>query len=106
MKHNPERRAAMNIFYSPDVLKACQNLRMSIASFDRKEEPKRVKTKEGSSLEWGTDIAIRRFGSVPDIIFDRGGHEKEAMIRVIGTDAGDVVQKILKIKKEVLKVQS
>jgi hydroxymethylpyrimidine kinase/phosphomethylpyrimidine kinase len=106
MKYNPEKRAAMNIFYSPDVLKACQNLKMSIASFDRKEEPKRVKTKEGSSLEWGTETAIKRFGSVPDIIFDRGGHEKEAMIRVIGINAADVVQKILKIKKELLKVHS
>ena len=105
LKYDPEKRAVMNIFYSQDILKACRRLKLKMSSFDRKHEPKRVKTKEGSSLEWGTDTSIIRFRSVPDIIFDAGGHEKEAMIRVIGIDAEDVVSKVLKIKKELLKIR-
>lgn len=99
LKYDPEKRAIMNICYSKEAINTCKKLGMKISSFDRQEEPKRIKTKEGLSLEWGTEIAIKRFGSVPDIIYDLGGHEKEAMIRVIGKNAYDVVDKILNIKK-------
>jgi len=99
LKYDPEKRAVMNICYSKEAINTCKRLRMKISSFNRKEEPKRIKTKEGSSLEWGTETAIKRFGSVPDIIYDLGGHEKEAMIRVIGKNANDVVDKIINIKK-------
>ena len=99
LKYDSEKRAVMNICYSKEAINICRRLRMKISSFNRKEEPKRIKTKEGSSLEWGTETAIKRFGSVPDIIYDLGGHEKEAMIRVIGKNANDVVDKIINIKK-------
>jgi hydroxymethylpyrimidine kinase/phosphomethylpyrimidine kinase len=99
LKYDSEKRAVMNICYSKEAINTCRRLRMKISSFNRKEEPKRIKTKEGSSLEWGTETAIKRFGSVPDIIYDLGGHEKEAMIRVIGKNANDVVDKIINIKK-------
>lgn len=99
LKYDPEKRAVMNICYSKEAVDACKKLKMKISSFDRKEEPRSVKLKEGSSLEWGTEISIKRFGSVPDMIFDLGGHEKEAMIRIIGRDAKDVADKVLSIKR-------
>jgi hydroxymethylpyrimidine/phosphomethylpyrimidine kinase len=97
MAHNPEKRAVMNIKYTDALLNICKKLKYKIASFDRANEPKKVKALEGSSLEWGTDRAIRDFGSVPDIIFDLGGYGKEEMIRVIAKDPEELLQKILKI---------
>ena len=55
--------------------------------------------KEGSSLEWGTDKAIRHFGTDPDILYDLGGVGKEEMIRVIAEDVETLVEKILCIHR-------
>jgi hydroxymethylpyrimidine/phosphomethylpyrimidine kinase len=60
-------------------------------------EPKRVKEKEGSSLEWGVGEGLKKMKRVPDFIYDEGGVGKEPMIRVLGRDPVDVVQKILKL---------
>ncbi|MBI4639329.1 MAG: bifunctional hydroxymethylpyrimidine kinase/phosphomethylpyrimidine kinase [Candidatus Tectomicrobia bacterium] len=99
MKFNPEKRAAMNIRYAPEIVDVCRKLNMAVASFSRSDEPEVVKKREGSSLEWGTETAIKQFGSVPDIIYDLGDIGKEPMIRVIGETPGDVAEKVLKIRK-------
>jgi len=99
MAHDPSKRAVMNIKYSDQLIKACKRLKFTIGSFDRAKEPKRVKELEGSSLEWGTDTAIKKCGFVPDIIFDLGGIGKEEMIRVIAEDIESLVEKILKIRR-------
>jgi len=99
MRFDPEKRAVMNIKYTDALLKICQRLRFKIASFDRAEEPKNVRIREGSSLEWGTQKALMDFGSVPDIIYDLGGIRKEEMIRVIAEDIESLTNKILKIHR-------
>lgn len=97
MRHDPEMRAVMNIKYTDTLLKICQRLRFRIASFDRADEPKNIRVREGSSLEWGTQKALTDYGSVPDIIYDLGGIRKEEMIRVIAEDIESLTRKILKI---------
>ncbi len=99
MRFDPEKRAVMNIKYTDALLKICQRLRFKIASFDRAEEPKNIRVREGSSLEWGTQKALMDFGSVPDIIYDLGGIRKEEMIRVIAEDIESLTNKILKIHR-------
>ncbi len=99
MHFNPEMRAVINIKFSDLILKACKKLKFKIASFDRSREPKSVKQQEGSSLEWGTHMAIKKCGFVPDIIYDLGGQGKEEMIRVLARDIGELVGKILKINR-------
>ena len=99
MRYNPDKRAVMNIKYTPELLKICQRLKFKIATFNRADEPRKVRSKEGSSLEWGTDTAIRGCGYVPDIIYDVGGMGKEEMIRVIADDVESLVDKILKIHR-------
>jgi hydroxymethylpyrimidine kinase / phosphomethylpyrimidine kinase / thiamine-phosphate diphosphorylase len=99
MHFNPEVRAVMNIKFSDLILKACKKLKFKMASFDRAKEPKSVKQREGSSLEWGTHKAITDCGYVPDIIFDLGGQGKEEMIRVLARDIGELVEKVLKIHR-------
>jgi len=97
MRYDPGKRAVMNIKYTDTLLKICQRLRFRIASFDRADEPRNVRVREGSSLEWGTQKAIMDYGSVPDIIYDLGGIRKEEMIRVIAEDIESLTHKILKI---------
>ena len=89
----------MNIKYTPELLKICARLKLKIATFNRADEPKKVRRKEGSSLEWGTDTAITGCGFVPDIIYDIGGFGKEEMIRVIADDIESLVDRILKIHR-------
>jgi hydroxymethylpyrimidine/phosphomethylpyrimidine kinase len=92
MQFNPSRRAAMNIRYSEKILDICRKMQLSISSFDRAEEPENTKT-----MDWGVTHAIKTFGSVPDVIYDKGGAGKEPMIRIIGETATDVASIVIDI---------
>jgi hydroxymethylpyrimidine/phosphomethylpyrimidine kinase len=100
MQYDPSKRAVMNIRFEGPIVDACRAAGLKIACFDRRKEPEEIKMLEGSSLEWGTEQAIQKEGSVPDIIYDLGDVGKEPMIRVIGNNAKDVVEKVLNIRQE------
>jgi hydroxymethylpyrimidine/phosphomethylpyrimidine kinase len=89
MNHDPEMRSALNLRYSEDNLSKIIATGLEVASFDRRKEPKGVRT-----MEWGTVMAIKKAGKVPDVIFDKGGIGKEPMIRVLGRDPFNVLEKI------------
>jgi hydroxymethylpyrimidine/phosphomethylpyrimidine kinase len=91
----PLVRSAMNIRFSEEILRKAQEKGLHAASFDRNREPEEVKAREGSTLEWGTMEAIRHAPVRPDLIYDRGELGKEPMIRILGTDPADVLQKLL-----------
>ncbi|MGC8817207.1 MAG: bifunctional hydroxymethylpyrimidine kinase/phosphomethylpyrimidine kinase [Candidatus Hadarchaeum sp.] len=95
-RFNPRILAAMNIKFSEETLRLCQSLGLSISSFDRIMEPKGVKT-----MEWGTEQAIKKAGTVPQVIYDRGGLGKEAMIRLLGPTPSEVAHLALKIAEKV-----
>jgi hydroxymethylpyrimidine/phosphomethylpyrimidine kinase len=92
MKFDPKKRAAMNIRFSEEIVSACKKLGLSVASFDRRKQPA-----DTLLVESGTAEAIKAAGKVPDIIYDRGGIGKEAMVRIIGEDAVYVVKKTKRI---------
>lgn len=89
MQHDLSIRAAVNIRYTENILACLKLAGLSLASFDRTHEPAGRRT-----MEWGTDTAIKEAGFVPDVIFDKGGHGKEPMIRILGKNPLDVVKKI------------
>jgi hydroxymethylpyrimidine/phosphomethylpyrimidine kinase len=95
MNTDQSNRCAMNIKYSERILQECRKAGFSISSFDRTCEPKSV----NSTMEWGTSEAIKKHKSVPDIIYDEGGVGKEPMIRVIGKNPKDVIDKIRALRK-------
>jgi hydroxymethylpyrimidine kinase/phosphomethylpyrimidine kinase len=97
MGYDREYRSAMNIRYDLGYLQRAQDLGYSIAEFSRKDEPEEVKFKEGSTLAWGVKRAIDGAGIVPDIIYDAGDIGKEPIIRVLGHDPLEVVDKALKL---------
>ncbi|MGD2269433.1 MAG: bifunctional hydroxymethylpyrimidine kinase/phosphomethylpyrimidine kinase [Desulfobacterales bacterium] len=99
MKHKPELRSAMNIRFNQDILAACRKLGLQMASFDRSREPQDVKGREGSTLEWGTSAALQGMEGLPDLVYDKGEVGKEPMIRILGKNPMEVVQKIYRVKE-------
>jgi hydroxymethylpyrimidine/phosphomethylpyrimidine kinase len=99
MKFDPEYCSAMNVRYSKENIAQLRRKGFLVGHFDRRLEPKRLKEKEGSSLEWGVGEVLRKMKRVPDFIYDEGDVGKEPMIRVLGRNPMDVVQKILQIAR-------
>jgi hydroxymethylpyrimidine/phosphomethylpyrimidine kinase len=97
MKFDPEYVSAMNIRYSKEMVAQLEKTGFLVGHFDRKLEPKRLKEKEGSSLEWGVGEVLKKMKRVPDFIYDEGDVGTEPMVRVLGKNPMDVVNKILKI---------
>jgi hydroxymethylpyrimidine/phosphomethylpyrimidine kinase len=97
MRHSGEMRAAMNIRYSPDIIKKCRSQKFNIAAFDRKDEPDNIKRKEGASLSWGIERLLSKKRIIPDIIYDQGDSGKEPIVRIIGRNPWEVAEKALKI---------
>lgn len=95
----PQMRSAMNIRHDPEILKACRAAGFHLVSFSRKDEPSDIMELEGSTLEWGTRTALKGMEAPPDMIYDEGGEGKEPMIRILGTDPMDVVQKCLRVRR-------
>jgi hydroxymethylpyrimidine/phosphomethylpyrimidine kinase len=96
MKFNPEYCSAMNIRYSKENVSKIKGKGFLITHFDRRREPKKVKEREGSSLEWGVGEVLKKTKRVPDFIYDEGDVGKEPMIRVLGRNPMEVAQKIMK----------
>ncbi len=74
-------------------------LHLKVAGFDRGQEPPEVKTREGGTLAWGVASVLEPGEPPPDLIYDRGDWGKEPMIRVLGTDPMNVVEKVLALNQ-------
>ena len=96
MRFDPEYRSAMNIRYSKEMAATLKEKGFLVARFDRRNEPKEVKEKEGSSLAWGVGEVLIKSKQIPDIVYDEGDFGKEPMIRVLGRNPEEVVHKVLK----------
>lgn len=92
MRFDPSCRSAMNVRYGEDMVERCRAAGLVVGTFDRAQEPKDV-----STMEWGTQEAIRSLGKVPDAIFDLGGHGKVPMLRILGRHPGEVVSKLRRV---------
>ncbi len=96
MRHDPKIRAGLNIRYSPEILRACRRLGLTIGTFSRKGGPKGVKT-----MTWGTERAIKSVGKVPQVIFDLGAPGKEAMLRLLGHSPLEVSELAIRLARRV-----
>ncbi|HUU56768.1 MAG TPA: thiamine-phosphate synthase family protein [bacterium] len=101
MKHDPSVRALMNVRYGDDVIAACAELNYRVGSFDRGREPEERAREDGQTMQWGVDQAIAAGEGVPDVIYDRGAYGKEAMVRLFGRDAMEVVRRAVAISRRV-----
>ena len=95
MSFNSDIRCAMNLKYSEEIIKQCKKVGFSIGSFNRTYEPSAV----SSTLDWGTKEVITQLNYIPDIIFDTGAIGKEPMIRLLGRNPKDLIEKIKDLLK-------
>jgi predicted fused transcriptional regulator/phosphomethylpyrimidine kinase len=73
----------------------CGILGLAISKFDRDDEPAGKDT-----MSWGLISAVgTAHHDTPDVIYDEGSPGKEAMIRVLGRDPGDVSGKVIRIAR-------
>jgi hydroxymethylpyrimidine kinase / phosphomethylpyrimidine kinase / thiamine-phosphate diphosphorylase len=93
MSFDPGIRSAINIRYSQKTVDLCKAIGFRIGAFERDNEPPTA----SSTMEWGTNHAITKLGQIPDIIYDTGGVGKEPMIRVLGKNPDDIVEKLKKL---------
>jgi len=100
-RYDPEIRAAINIRFSEEILKACDRLKLTVSSYDRAKEPDEVKFAEGRSTSWGAEQAIKAAGRVPDIVYHRGGWGKEPMVTILGRTATAVAETAKKLAAEI-----
>lgn len=100
MKYDQNIRSAMNIRYDEKIIEKARKLGLVVSSYDRTKEPEDVKAREGASIPWGTEQAIKTLGKVPDIIYHTGDWGREAQIVVLGKDPMDVINKVLKLLRD------
>ena len=87
----PEVRAALNVRYSDEVVEAARRAGLKVSSFSREEEPEGV-----STMEWGTLRALERCRDA-EVVYDTGGVGKEAMVRILGANPKDVLDKLRRL---------
>jgi len=92
MRFDPRIRSAINLKYKEKNLSRLKKIGFRVGTFRRGMQP------EGTStMEWGTEQAIRKLGRVPDVIADHGEVGKEAMVRILGTEPRDLMRKVRRI---------
>ena len=97
MSVNPDFRCAINIRFDRRVVDVCKSL-FSISSYDRAQEPKKIKRREGSSIAWGILAALSK-NRFAEVIYHKGDIGKEPMITLFGRNPAEVVNKINSILK-------
>jgi len=96
-KKFPDVRSAINLKYNKETILKLRKERLFVSSYDRNAEPKNVKTKEGSSVEWGVKYAIKNLEEPPDVIYHKGDFGKEPMIIIFAKTPVLIIEKILKL---------
>lgn len=92
MKHDPERRSAINLRYHPKVIQICKKLGLLVSFYNREDEKENMRSIEGKTMQWGVQQAIKRIKAVPDVIYHTGDWGKEPIIALIGSNALDVAK--------------
>lgn len=96
LSYDPKIRAAINIKYSEKNLSICKEAGLSMSSFDRTREPENF-----STVDWGTIEAIKEYGGVPEVIYDKGSLGKEPMIRLLGKNATGLAKLAVKLAEKI-----
>ncbi|HSB84004.1 MAG TPA: bifunctional hydroxymethylpyrimidine kinase/phosphomethylpyrimidine kinase [Nitrosarchaeum sp.] len=96
-KKFPEICSAINLRYDEKTVSKLIKKGLVITSYDRSEEPKSIKNKDGSSVGWGIKHAIRNLKIAPDGVYHKGDFGKEPMIIIFAKTPTLVLEKISKL---------
>lgn len=98
-RFDPSVRAALNVRYSEEAVKALGEMGLVVSHYDRREEPPEVKAVEGGTTYWGAEQAVRRVGRVPDALYHLGDWGKEPMIVLLGRSATQVAGRAVELAR-------
>jgi hydroxymethylpyrimidine kinase / phosphomethylpyrimidine kinase / thiamine-phosphate diphosphorylase len=98
MKHYPFLRAGVDLKYDEGIVEKAKSCGFTVIFWDRMKEPDDIKRKEGMSLDFLVDAALREAKKAPDIIYDHGDVGKEPIIRLFGRDPQELINKMEMIR--------
>lgn len=99
MKYEKEKRCALNIKYSPEIINILKGFGMDVVFIDRMFEPERSQKEDGKSIPWVIENVFSAHKAIPDVIYHKGAIGKEAMVQLIGRNPEEVVSFALRIVK-------
>ncbi len=99
MRFFPDYRSVINVRFDEDLVELLSG-RFVVSSYDRRDEPEDIRRREGATIPWGVESAIRRAGRRPDAVFHRGDVGKEPMVLLFGRSPAEVVNAVAEILSE------
>ena len=98
MKFDPVMRSAATLRFSKNILKVIGGLLFECSSFDKTKAPPGIRT-----IDWGVASCCKE--GVPDVCYDYGGSENEAIIRIFGEKPIDVANNIIMISNRIISIE-
>ncbi|MGZ7132623.1 MAG: PfkB family carbohydrate kinase, partial [Halobacteriota archaeon] len=96
LNYDADMKSAMNVRYSDEVIRACQELNLATECLERRLEAESTSTIEGG-VTHAIERSLKQGTGVPDVIYDRGSVGKEAMVLILGHSAQQVADTVVKI---------
>lgn len=97
---DPDLRFAVNCRFDDNIESALDALDGSVAEYDRAAEPEEIKAEEGSTMDWGAQQAFESTEGTPVAVIDRGEVGKEAIVKLVASDAETLVERTLAVESE------
>jgi hydroxymethylpyrimidine/phosphomethylpyrimidine kinase len=94
---DPDLRFAANCRYDDTIQQALDDLDWPVAEYDRAAEPEPVKAEEGSTMQWGARQAFEAAGETPVAVADPGDLGKEAIVKLLASDAETLADRTLEL---------
>ncbi len=98
MKFDPRMRCSASLRYSRNVLIVIENLLLECSSFNPASEPPGI-----STMDWGVAACCKE--GVPDVCYENGMKEREAIIYFFGEDPIDVTNNIIMISNRIINIE-
>lgn len=94
-KFDPSTNFVLNLKYNHEwILLLQKKSKLQLVEIKREEQPKDIKKKEESTMQWLIKDVISKNGKIPDIIWDKGSIGKEPIIRLFGKNSKDIINKL------------
>jgi predicted fused transcriptional regulator/phosphomethylpyrimidine kinase len=98
MKFDPRMRCVATLRYSRNFLSVIENLLLECSSFYPASEPPGI-----STMDWGVAACCKE--GVPDVCYENGVKEREAIIYFFGEDPIDVTNNIIMISNRIINIE-
>ena len=102
LNYDYSKRAAINVKFEERFLDLLKAKGFKISYYDRRLEPAEIKEREGATIPWGVEQAIKNLGEVPDVIYHKGDWGKEPMIVIFGKNARYLAKLVVELAEEMV----